>query len=118
MTGPMFQTLHTMFTVQYANNRSPLMLFPNGYEHWFFPAPSTYKEFIKLSSIEETEGVLSAHEMIHQLVTGQEVVARTARKVFAIASKADDQPMADVLTQRLQMPEKTTWMLSSLLADD
>lgn len=118
VTGAMFQTLHMMFMTQYTEQWNALDVIAERIRALGFPAPGTYKEFIKLSSIKETEGVPTANEMIRQLVAGQEAVARTARKVFTIASKADDQPTADVLTQRLQVHEKTAWMLGSLLADD
>jgi starvation-inducible DNA-binding protein len=43
-------------------------------------------------------------------------VARTARAVFPAAEKAGDEPTADLLTQRMQIHEKTAWMLRSLLS--
>jgi starvation-inducible DNA-binding protein len=79
-------------------------------------APGTYKAFSKLSSIEEDEGVPSAEEMIKKLVEGQEAVARTARSIFPVVDQANDEPTADLLTQRLKVHEKTAWMLRSLLA--
>ena len=80
-----------------------------------FPAPGTYREFAKLTSIKESEGVPNAEEMIRQLVEGQEIVARTARGLFPIVDKANDEPSADLLTQRMQIHEKNAWMLRSLL---
>lgn len=115
VTGPMFQTLHILFMTQYTEMWNALDIIAERIRSLGFPAPGTYKEFVKLSSIKESEGVPTAIEMIQQLVEGQEAVARTARKVFAIADKADDQPTADVLTQRLQVHEKNAWMLRSLL---
>jgi starvation-inducible DNA-binding protein len=115
VTGPMFQTLHLLFMDQYTELWNALDIIAERIRSLGFPAPGTYKEFVKLSSIKESEGVPSAVDMIKQLVEGQESVARTARKVFAVADKADDQPTADVLTQRLQVHEKNAWMLRSLL---
>ena len=82
-----------------------------------FPAPGTYKEFVKLASIQEVEGVPKANEMIAHLVAAQEATARTARKLFPVVDQANDQPTADVLTQRIDVHEKTAWMLRSLLED-
>jgi starvation-inducible DNA-binding protein len=79
------------------------------------PAPGSYAAYAKLSSIEETDGVPEAEEMIRDLVKGNEAVARTARVVFPIAETADDQPTADLLTERMQVHEKTAWMLRSML---
>jgi len=79
-----------------------------------FPAPGSYKAYARLSSIEEAEGVPSAEDMIAQLVKGQEAVVRTARAVFPSVERAGDEPTADLLTQRMQVHEKTAWMLRSL----
>jgi starvation-inducible DNA-binding protein len=78
-------------------------------------APGTYSEFAKLSSIAETAGVPKADEMIKLLVEGQEAVVRTARSLYAVAEKAADEATSDLLTQRIQLHEKTAWMLRSLL---
>ena len=80
-----------------------------------YPAPGTYREFTRLSKIEDTEGVPDALEMVRLLVLGHETVARTAREVFKAADKGGDESTADLLTQRLQVHEKTAWMLRSLL---
>ena len=57
----------------------------------------------------------STGRRIPPLVMGHEAVARTIRSVFSLAEEANDQPTADLLTQRLQIHEKTAWMLRSLL---
>ena len=82
-----------------------------------FPAPGTYKEFVKLASIQEVEGVPKATDMIRHLVLAQEATARTARALFPVVDDANDQPTADVLTQRIDVHEKTAWMLRSLLEE-
>ncbi len=83
-----------------------------------FPAPATYREFVELASIKEVDGVPKATDMIRQLVLAQEATARTARQLFPIAEEANDQLTADLLTQRLEVHEKTAWMLRSLLEDE
>lgn len=115
VTGPMFQTLHLMFEGQYNELALAVDAIAERIRALGFPAPGTYSEYAKLSSISETEGVPKAEEMIALLVEGQEAVARTAREVFAIADEANDEPTADLLTQRLQIHEKNAWMLRSLL---
>ncbi|MEO0867839.1 MAG: Dps family protein [Cyanobacteria bacterium J06642_11] len=115
VTGPMFQTLHLMFEGQYNELALAVDAIAERIRALGFPAPGTYSEYAKLSSISETEGVPKAEEMIALLVEGQEAVARTARDVFAIADEANDEPTADLLTQRLQIHEKNAWMLRSLL---
>ena len=79
-------------------------------------APGSYKQFSTLTTIEEETGVPSAEEMIAQLVRDQEMVVRTARKVFPVAEEAQDEPSADLLTQRMQIHEKTAWMLRSMIS--
>jgi len=116
VTGPMFQTLHLMFETQYNELALAVDLIAERIRALGFPAPATYSDFARLSSIEETPGVPSAEEMIRLLVAGQESVVRTARSVFPVTERVNDEPTADLLTQRMQIHEKTAWMLRSLLA--
>ena len=118
VTGPMFQTLHLMFETQYTELAEAVDLLAERIRALGFPAPATYKEFLQLSSIKEDEGVPSAPQMIRSLVEGQEAVVRTARSIFPIVERANDQPTADLVTERMQVHEKTAWMLRSLLADE
>jgi starvation-inducible DNA-binding protein len=113
--GPMFNTLHAMFMVQYTELWNALDLIAERIRSLGLPAPGTYSEFARLTSIEETPGVPDATEMLRLLVKGHEAVARTARSVFPHADKAGDEATADLLTQRLQVHEKTAWMLRSQL---
>ena len=115
VTGPMFQTLHLMFETQYNELALAVDAIAERIRALGFPAPGSYAEFGKLSSIKETVGVPKAEEMIRLLVDGQEAVVRTARSVFPVAEKAGDEATADLLTQRIQLHEKTAWMLRSLL---
>ena len=115
VTGPMFQTLHLMFETQYNELALAVDAVAERIRSLGFPAPGTYSEYAKLSSIKETEGVPKATDMIRLLVEGQEAVVRTARSVFPAADNAHDEATADLLTQRIQLHEKTAWMLRSLL---
>ncbi len=115
VTGPMFQTLHLMFEAQYTELALAVDLIAERIRALGFPAPGTYKQFSELSSIREEDGVPKAQDMIVKLVEGHETVARTARAVFETAEQANDQPTCDLLTQRMQIHEKTAWMLRSLL---
>jgi starvation-inducible DNA-binding protein len=117
VTGPMFQTLHLMFEAQYNELALAIDLVAERIRALGFPAPGSYSDFARLTSIKEAQGVPTAKDMIVQLVEGQEAVARTARSMFALVSKVDDQPTADLLTQRLQVHEKTAWMLRSLIQE-
>jgi starvation-inducible DNA-binding protein len=118
VTGPMFQTLHLMFEGQYNELALAVDLIAERIRALGFPAPGTYAEFGRLSSIKEEEGVPAAEAMIRKLVEGQESVVRTARTIFPAVERASDEPTADLLTQRMQIHEKTAWMLRSLLADE
>ena len=115
VTGPHFNSLHQMFMVQYTEQWNALDLIAERIRALGHPAPGTYREFAKLASIEEVEGVPAAMEMVRHLVAAQEATARTARKLLPIADAANDQPTIDLLTQRLNLHEKTAWMLRSLL---
>ncbi len=115
--GPMFNTLHVMFMQQYTEQWTALDLIAERIRALDFPAPGTYKEFAKLASIKEVEGVPKALEMVAYLVKAQEATAVTARSLLPLVNEINDQPTADLLTQRLQVHEKTAWMLRSLLED-
>ena len=117
VTGPQFNSLHNMFMDQYTEQWNAIDVIAERIRALGFPAPGTYKEFVKLASIQEVEGVPKANDMIRHLVAAQEATARTARKLFATVDKANDQPTADVLTQRIDVHEKTAWMLRSLLEE-
>jgi starvation-inducible DNA-binding protein len=115
VTGPMFQTLHLMFEQHYNELWMAVDLVAERIRALGFPAPATYRQFAALSTIEEDAGVPAALDMVRKLVAGHETVARTAREVFKVAEAANDQPTCDLLTQRMQVHEKTAWMLRSLL---
>ncbi|NDJ21930.1 DNA starvation/stationary phase protection protein [Nostoc sp. B(2019)] len=117
VTGPMFQTLHLMFETQYTELALAVDLIAERIRALGYPAPGTYSEYAKLSSIAETPGVPKATEMIGLLVEGQEAVVRTARSIFPVVEEVNDEPTADLLTQRMQVHEKTAWMLRSLLEE-
>lgn len=115
VTGPMFRTLHLMFEEQYTELALAVDLIAERIRSVGFPAPGTYQEFAKLSSINEEVGVLSAEDMIGKLVEGQEAVVRTARSLFQILERSHDELTADLLTQRMQVHEKTAWILNELI---
>jgi len=117
VTGPMFNTLHLMFMDQYTEQWTALDLIAERIRALGHPAPGTYSQFVKLASIGEVERVPTATDMIRHLVIAQEATARTARKLFPLVNAANDQPTGDLLTRRLEVHEKTSWMLRSLLED-
>jgi starvation-inducible DNA-binding protein len=115
VTGPMFNTLHLMFEGQYMELATAVDLIAERIRALGYPAPASYSQFAKLTSLKEETGTPSAEQMIRQLVKDQEAVVRTAREVFPLVDEAHDEPSADLLTQRMQVHEKTAWMLRSLL---
>lgn len=115
VTGPMFQTLHLMFETQYTELALAVDLIAERIRSLGEKAPGSYSEFARLSTIEEATGDVSATDMIRDLVKAQESVIKTARSVFPLADQAHDEATADLLTQRIQLHEKTAWMLRSLL---
>jgi len=115
VTGPMFNTLHTMFEVQYNELWMAVDEIAERIRSLGEYAPGSYGAYADLTSIEEDDGVPKAEAMLVNLVKGHEAVARTARAVFPLAEEASDEPTADLLTQRMQASEKTAWMLRSML---
>lgn len=115
VTGPMFQTLHLMFETHYNELALAVDAIAERIRALGHPAPGTYAQYAKLASIKEESGIPVATKMIELLVAGHEAAAKTARSVFPIVEKAHDEATADLLTQRLNIHEKTAWMLRSLL---
>jgi starvation-inducible DNA-binding protein len=113
--GPMFNTLHLMFMDQYTELWNALDQVAERIRSLGYPAPGTGRQFGKLSSVREVDGVPEAMEMVRLLVAGHEAVARTARDVLPAAENGDDEATIDLIVQRLQVHEKTAWMLRSLL---
>ena len=116
VTGPMFNALHTMFEQQYMELATAVDEIAERIRALGVPAPGSYKQFAELTEIEEETGTPKAEDMIAQLVKDQEAVVRTARSVLPIADEASDEPTADLLTQRMQVHEKTAWMLRSMIS--
>ena len=118
VTGPMFNTLHQMFMVQYTELWAAVDPIAERIRSLGHPAPGSYAQFGKLTSLADAPiNPPQALEMVRILVQGHEAVARTARALFPAADKAGDEPTADLLTQRLTVHEQTAWMLRSLLED-
>ena len=117
VTGPMFRTLHLMFEEQYNELALAVDLIAERIRALGFPAPGAYAVYARLSSIKEEEGEPGAEDMRRQVDEGQEAVTRTARSILPLSDKVSDEPTTDLLTQRMQVHEKTAWMLRSLLED-
>jgi starvation-inducible DNA-binding protein len=118
VTGPMFNTLHQMFMLQYTelwNAVDPVAERIRALGHF---APGSYAQMGKLTSVADAPAhPPKAMDMVRILVEGHETVARTARGLFPLVDKANDEPTADLLTQRLTVHEQTAWMLRSLLEE-
>lgn len=115
VTGPMFNTLHIMFMQQYTELWNSIDLVAERIRSLGFFAPAGYSKLSKLTSITEDEGVPAATQMLANLVTGHETVIRTARSILEAANAGNDQATLDLLTQRLDVHEKTAWMLRAML---
>lgn len=115
VTGPMFATLHQMFEEHYLELAPAVDLIAERIRALGSPAPGSYRQFGKLTSVPEAEYVPTATDMVRALVADHETVIRTARSVLPAAQDAGDEVTADLLTQRMQVHEKTAWMLRSLL---
>lgn len=116
VTGPMFQTLHTLFETQYNELALAVDDIAERIRALGEFAPGSYKEYAKLTNIKEADGIPTAEEMIKDLVKGQEAIAKTARSIVPVADEASDEVTLDLLTQRMTVHEKTAWMLRSLVA--
>lgn len=117
VTGPMFSTLHELFERQYIELATAVDAIAERIRALGFPAPASYKQFVELTSIKEETNVPSATAMVKQLVDGHECIARTIRELFPILSDNYDEASVDLLTGRVDVHEKTAWMLRSILEE-
>ncbi len=115
VTGPQFNSLHLMFETQYTELALAVDLIAERIRALGEPAPGSYSAYAALATVKEADGVPDANEMLRQLAEDQLTVVRTARAVFPAADEAHDEPTADLLTQRMQVHEKTGWMLRATL---
>jgi starvation-inducible DNA-binding protein len=114
----MFNSLHQMFMVQYTEQWNALDVIAERIRALGHPAPGTYREFARLASIEEVEGVPAAMDMVRLWWPRRKPLPGRHASCFPLVdAKANDQPTADLLTQRLEVHEKTAWMLRSLLEE-
>lgn len=118
VTGPMFQTLHTLFEEHYREMWAAVDEIAERIRALGFTAPGSYSQFTEKTSIKEAVEVPSADEMIRQLLEGHETIIRTAREVMEPVEDGNDQTSADLLATRMSVHEKTAWMLRSLLQRD
>jgi len=118
VTGPMFNTLHTMFMDQYTELWNAVDPIAERIRALGFTAKGSFADYAKSSTLPDAPSEPpKAREMIRILVAGHEAVARTARSLYPLVDEASDEPTADLLTQRLDIHEKAAWMLRSLLED-
>lgn len=115
VTGPQFRSLHLMFEEQYNELATAVDTIAERIRALGEYAPGSYEDYKKLSSFTIEPGVPNDIEMIKQLVHGHESVVRTSREVFPVMEEAHDEASKDLLTQRIQLHEKTAWMLRSLV---
>jgi starvation-inducible DNA-binding protein len=116
VTGPQFNTLHQMFMGQYTELGLAVDEIAERIRALGAFAPGSYSAFAALSTVKEASGVPTAEQMVAELAADQATVVRTARSVFPLADDASDEPTADLLTQRMQVHEKTAWMLRAMIA--
>ncbi|MCA8921312.1 MAG: DNA starvation/stationary phase protection protein [Planctomycetes bacterium] len=117
VTGPQFQALHAMFMTHYTELALAVDELAERIRALGIYAPGSYAQFSELTSIREETGVPSSDDMVRQLVQGHEAVVRTARGALPAAQEAGDEATVDLLVGRMQVHEKTAWMLRSMLAE-
>jgi len=116
VTGPQFRELHLMFEEHYTELATAVDEIAERIRTLDVAAPGTYKSFAALSSISEVEGVPDAESMVQILTRGHEQVVKTCRSVLSVAQEADDESTAALVSDRMRIHEKTSWMLRATVA--
>ena len=115
VTGPMFNTLHTLFETEYTEYALAVDEIAERIRAIGARAPGSYTEFAELASVKEDRGSPPAMEMIRNLAADQEATVASARKVVEVAEADGDQATADLGVRRIETHEKNAWMLRSHL---
>lgn len=115
VTGPQFHSLHAQFETQYVELATAVDTIAERIRALGAWAPGSYSQYAELATVKEAAGIPDARQMVADLAADQATVSRTAREIFTDAEDANDQPTADLLTQRMQIHEKTAWMLRALI---
>jgi starvation-inducible DNA-binding protein len=112
--GPQFRDLHLMFEEHYTELAIAVDDVAERIRTLDVPAPGTYKELARLSSIKEVEGVPDGKTMVDLLKQGHEQVVKTCREVLKLAQAAGDESTSALASDRMRIHEKTAWMLRAL----
>ena len=118
VTGPMFNTLHTLFEMEYTEYALAVDEIAERIRAVGARAPGSYSEFAELASVKEDRGAPPAKAMIENLVADQIATADSARRVVKVAEAAGDQASADLGVRRIEIHEKNAWMLRSHLESE
>ena len=117
VTGPMFNTLHTLFETEYTELALAVDEIAERIRTLGAHAPGSYAEFAELTSIKEGEAGTRALDMVRNLAADQMSVADAGRAVVRAAEAAGDQASADLGVRRIDVHEKNAWMLRSHLEE-
>ena len=112
--GPLFHTLHAMFEAQYTELAIAIDEIAERIRALGEPSPGSFSEFARLTTIKEENGLPSAETMISNLIEDQSTIVKTCKDISPLVQDANDEPTADLLIRRMQIHEKTAWMLRSL----
>ncbi len=115
VTGELFHSLHAQFEEQYTELAEAIDEIAERIRSLGYRAPGSFREYSKITSIEEDTDQPKALEMVRRLAVDNETILRTAREVLPLCDEADDEASIDLLTQRLHVHSKTAWMLRSHL---
>jgi starvation-inducible DNA-binding protein len=115
VTGPMFNTLHTLFETEYTELALAVDEIAERIRAVGARAPGSYSEFAALAVVKEDRTSPAAKEMIANLLADQENVVQAAKRVVEASEKAGDNASGDLGVRRIEVHEKNAWMLRSHL---
>lgn len=112
--GPLFSSLHLMFEGQYNELSTAVDELAERIRVLGVEAPGSYSEFASLSEIkEDSSHGTSANQMVKNLLADHELIARTSKSILSLLDNANDEGTSSLLGARVEIHEKTSWMLAS-----
>ncbi|MDA0767108.1 MAG: DNA starvation/stationary phase protection protein [Verrucomicrobia bacterium] len=114
--GPGFFALHTAFEQQYTELFTAVDELAERVRALGSLAPGGLGNLAKMAGIKELQEDAGAEEMVAHLADSNRKVVDDLAKVREIAGDAGDSETEDIAIARIQVHEKTIWMLESFLA--
>ena len=114
--GPSFFSLHNAFEEQYTELFTAIDEIAERIRALGALAPGGLENLARLAGMEEIAEDASSEAMVEHLLAANQRLVKDLMKARDLAGDSGDDQTEDLMIARLQVHEKTIWMLRSFLA--